>query len=417
LQFPQSAHAAMDESQLEMFGEVVGFLSDPKAQVQGSALAGLLGYVDVPEFKQYVAENTRAVVRPTMRLMASEQREIAKAAFALLTNLSQNKAVGKCMVELKGFKRVLELLMTNYVLEGDAELTFLSCAVLANLSGHTYENPATTKAIEEQLGVTTEGAGQTPLEFLVACATQAPQEKGDPFLHLYNLLQNISNWASVRAALMSERTTLAYWNILASYMVSQRSRRKGVMGLFRNLASEPSCHPKLVESDLPWRMCCFLFDAEAKDLEGRDAVYKEIVENQIGFSADVSTRRLGAEVLGLLCTTKEGREGLRLINTYEVVRRWHLKEEDPEIKDALESIVPSVHYTEEELVAEGLDEPDPNRVYQIGNGLNPQPPEAVVEPAKVTLAEDHPARQDPSVDPSDLPLEGLFDRIEENGAK
>jgi hypothetical protein len=160
-------------------------------------------------------------------------------------------------------------------------------------------------------------------------------------------------------------------------------RRKGVASTIKNAAFEVSSHPQFIDEDainiLPYLLLPIMgneeYDEEDSlamlpDLQLLPADKKREPDNAI-----IQTH---VETLMLLTTTREGRDIMREIKVYPIIRETHLQVEDESVREACERLVQVLMRDEEgeegkENVSEGMKalERAPGNATQ--NGSVPKP--------------------------------------------
>jgi hypothetical protein len=123
------------------------------------------------------------------------------------------------------------------------------------------------------------------------------------------------------------------------------------------MALDTECHEAVAASGVIINMCYFLYP----EAEGRreDDVHKSITEHSIGLASDIETRSLSAEILVCFLRTEVGRDVMRSVGVYEVVRLWDLEESEQSIKDMIYDVAMATHLNEDELkTGELQDQPD-----------------------------------------------------------
>merc|ERR1712151_136397 len=134
-----------------------------------------------------------------------------------------------------------------------------------------------------------------------------------------------------------EHCSTDFLSRLADQMV-QRHRRFPVLAIFRNLLIDKDSAQFVVMSDFLPRVANFLYpDNPLEGLEGEDlesakalqkAMHPMILANGVGMTANNGIREKAAECLFIMSQTRDAREAMRKVGIHEVLRAWHLREND-----------------------------------------------------------------------------------------
>jgi hypothetical protein len=138
-------------------------------------------------------------------------------------------------------------------------------------------------------------------------------------------------------------------------------RRKGVASTIKNVAFEIDAHPQFLDEDeinvLPYLLLPIMGSEEYDD-EDSDAMLSELqlLPPDKKRETDHDTIRTHVETLMLLTTTRRGRDLLREVKVYPIVRETHLQVEDDGVREACERLVQVLMRDEEneEKVDEGM---------------------------------------------------------------
>eukprot|EP00747_Dinoflagellata_sp_TGD_P165130 gnl/TRDRNA2_/TRDRNA2_186004_c0_seq1.p1 gnl/TRDRNA2_/TRDRNA2_186004_c0~~gnl/TRDRNA2_/TRDRNA2_186004_c0_seq1.p1 ORF type:complete len:467 (-),score=110.02 gnl/TRDRNA2_/TRDRNA2_186004_c0_seq1:52-1383(-) len=424
--------------------DLLGFLQDPKPEVQRLAAEGVFEQTANEDFLRYCRENPRSAAKPLLRLVeraeaavakgeqaaeaaasASSSREAEKAqkaaefdvasataagsaALQALVNISSIPTVRDELVELSAPRRCTEALRNGW-LEGRADLAHWYAMLLANIT--TVD--AGQKAICGE---------ETLLRFLFAAYTAKPRPPprdgyDDPLCCLGKLLMNSCAQKEGRRVLaIGDGGVIALTTLSAD--LADRTRRPDVLGALRNLCLDEECHSAIAQTDLMKRMAGFLYPWETAESDRRSqlpASMQEFLEaEKAALTTDVAIRSTAAGCIFGLTQTKEGREYLRSNGCYEVMRAWHLEETETNTKELIELAVPRVHYTEEEIEKEKAEEA--KKKEEEAQAATAAPKEEFKQPPKVVAGPlPEPDAKAAENAGTDKILEGIFDGIEGAG--
>mmetsp|Transcript_20247 Transcript_20247/g.56195 ORF Transcript_20247/g.56195 Transcript_20247/m.56195 type:complete len:477 (+) Transcript_20247:112-1542(+) len=355
--------------------ELVGFLQDPKLEVQKMAAEGVLPESEDQDFLGFCQRHPRKVAKPLLRLVERaeadsaaakkvattaaeaggnmrEQEKIIRqaaqdatlamgagsAALQALVNLSAVPAVRDELVTLSAPRRVVEAMRAGW-LEGRSGFVHWQTMLLANLT--------TAKAGQEAL------CGDEGLtNFLLAAYVAKPRPPAregadDPLECIGKVLLNL-------CALPEGRRVLAAPGALEHLTgeLADRARRQDVVGALRNLTLDKECHETIVASGLMARMANFLYPWERVVPELREQLpadlQRELASEGATLTADAAVRVAAVTCILGLCQSESGREYVRKSGGYEVMRAWKEEENDDAAANVLRQVLPCVQVSEVE---------------------------------------------------------------------
>lgn len=356
--------------------DLVGFLQDPKPEVQRLAAEGVLDQTENQEFLEYCARKPRVVARPLLRLAESAEAKAAEAAdegdkqgprankraelqdaetvwagrFALqaLVNLSAVPAVRDELVSLGAPRRCAEALRTGW-LEGSTGLSHLHVMVLANVT--------TAKPAQEALA-----ADDRLLRFMLAAyvAKARPptdDDVKDPMQCLGKVIGNVCSLPEGRSIVAGgEKGPGGVASLLGELV--HRERRPDVLAIMRNLCADKDYHFVVCGSDLLGRMSSFLYPWEKAEASSGKQLPPELRErlskSGCALTGDAAVRSAAAGCVLGLCRSPEGRAYLRGPLANEILRAWAAEEEESAASDPLQAVIKTLEMSEEEIEAERL---------------------------------------------------------------
>ena len=330
------------------YRELTEFLSHKRAEVQSQALDILVQYSgdSDAEFVGFVNDEAEIVIRPILRLIETDESDIVEKALTCLVNLSTIDKVVESVCKLSGVRRICDSLNRRQV------FVELHCMALTNLTRLAV-------GVEDLISI----PGIFKSVVLKYCAVDA--EEVD---HLGSVIVNGTSLESGRRILSETQTdSQGYTHCLLlqclARSLSVRRRRHTVLQVLRNLALDSEmAHPGIAASGILINMCYFLYP----ESEGRreDDVHESVTANGIGLATDIETRAISAEIFVCCLRSETGRDMMRSIGIYEVVRLWDLQETEVSIKDMLYDIAMATHLSESELKSGELQD-EPNRAIGV----------------------------------------------------
>ena len=138
-------------------------------------------------------------------------------------------------------------------------------------------------------------------------------------------------------------------------------RRKGVASTIKNVAFEIDAHPKFLAEDeiniLPYLLLPITGNEEYEEEDMMNMLEDlQLLPPDKRRDSDPSIIQTHIETLMLLTTTREGRDRMREVKVYPIVRETHLQIEDEGVRGACERLVQVLMRDEEgeEKVDEGM---------------------------------------------------------------
>lgn len=129
-------------------------------------------------------------------------------------------------------------------------------------------------------------------------------------------------------------------------------RRKGVASTIKNVAFDIASHPMLFDEDqvnlLPYLLLPIAGPEEFSDEESMSMLPDlQLLPPDKKRDSDVTIITAHIETLLLLTTTRQGRERMREVSVYPVIRECHLHVEDEEVREACDRLVQVIMRDEE----------------------------------------------------------------------
>lgn len=140
-------------------------------------------------------------------------------------------------------------------------------------------------------------------------------------------------------------------------------RRKGVASTIKNVAFDVPAHPAFLDEDQINILPYLLLPITGNEEYGEEETMGMLPDLQLlppdkQRDPDHNIVQTHVETLTLLTTTREGRELMRSINVYPIIRETHLRVDDEGVREACERLVNVLMADEAEPGAEGAAEED-----------------------------------------------------------
>jgi hypothetical protein len=338
---------AVASSNITEYQELVEFLSHKNVAVQSQALKILSSYSGDPdsEFNAFIQRDSDSVARSILRLVETDDRELVEDGLTCLVNLCCIDPLAESVIKLSGVRRICDSLNRRQV------MVELHCMLLSNLT-------RLPSGVENLLSI--------PGIFKGVLLKYSAVDSEDVD-HLGSVIVNGTSLEKGRKIVCDLQTdSQGYTHCLLlqclARCLSVRRRRTIALNILRNIALDTDCHDAIAASGVIINMCYFLYP-ETEDRR-EDDVHKSITENSLGLASDVETRSISAEILVCFLRTEVGRDVMRSVGVYEVVRLWDLEESEQSIKDMIYDVAMATHLNEDELKTGELQD-QPDRVVEL----------------------------------------------------
>ncbi|KAK0112066.1 hypothetical protein ONS96_001327 [Cadophora gregata f. sp. sojae] len=352
--------------------QLVDFVSHGNTQVRQLAVENLVPYslTDPTIFKT----NDLLPIKD-LKLLVRDYEKIAHDATTILINLTADREILENLASDRDFVKTLLGRVTNPA-EPNANLISM---LLANLAKYdelkdilTVEAPApkelasNNKAIDQLLDLFVKGADGT-------------YNKAADFDYLSYLFADLAKHKEGRRYFLTKQEYDGVVPLTKLVVFTEHRsdiRRKGVASTIKNVAFEIDAHPSFLDEDqiniLPYLLLPITGNEEFSDEESSSMLPDlQLLPPDKRRDSDPLIIQTHIETLMLLTTTRQGRDLMREIKVYPIVRETHLHVEHDEVRDACERLVQVLMRDEEgEEVGEGMKALE--RMPRTGKPSHPQ---------------------------------------------
>ncbi|KAK2760413.1 hypothetical protein FQN54_002483 [Arachnomyces sp. PD_36] len=328
--------------------ELVEFLHHGNTQIRQIACENLVGFsVSEPAlFKRHQLLPVR-----DLKLLARDYAPIAKNAMTILVNLSADEEVLKILAEDEAFLETLLAKVTNAKDSSANEVAML----LANLA-----KSDNIKRIISLSRNVPKSVSESPkaMDQLMDCFVKGAEgtlNKNADFDYLAYFFADVSKFDEGRAYFTTKQDYDGVVPITKLTVFTEHKsaiRRKGVASTIKNVAFDVPYHPTLFsESDvniLPYLLLPLAGPEELADEDTADMLPDLQLlppDKERDSDNDVLTTHL--ETLLLLTTTREGRDRMREVKVYPIVRECHAHVEDEGVREGCDRLVQVIMRDEE----------------------------------------------------------------------
>ncbi|QIW95374.1 hypothetical protein AMS68_000892 [Peltaster fructicola] len=324
--------------------ELVEFLHHGNTQIRQIAAENLVGYSTAQPslFKRNQLEPIR-----DLKLLVKDYEAIAKNALTILVNLSDDAEVYQDLVKDDAF---LESLLRRITSSKEPNAN-LMCMLLANLAKSSELTKLLSLSREVPKPLST---SSTAIDQLLDCFVKGAEgsyNKNADYDYLSYPFADLSKHEDGRKHFLTARKDdndiVPLTKMIVFTEHKSTIRRRGVANTIKNAAFDVSSHPRLLTSEaeggiglLPYILLPLMGNEEyaEEDTEGMlDELQLLDPDKEREPQNDIIQTHL--ETLLLLTTTREGRQTLRDIKVYPIVRELHLKNEDEGVREGCDRLV------------------------------------------------------------------------------
>ncbi|KAI6247632.1 hypothetical protein HI914_04366 [Erysiphe necator] len=354
--------------------ELVSFISHGNTQIRQS---GMLA-VYIPVLLDFIAELELALellvpysckepnifktdqLLPVKRLafLVRDYKQISKNALTILMNLSQDSEVQKLLTCNDDFLQTLFKQLANPNEPNIAEITML----LSNLSKN---DKFKRKFLNQNLVSKPYLSAGKPIDFILDIFVKGTIDSKDQvsnYDYLSYVFSDLAILPEIRKHLLTPQSydqIIPFSKLIVFTSHESRIRRLGVAGAIKNVCFEVESHQILLDTSenglrlLPYLLLP-LMDGEEYDTYDSEGMLEEcqLLPDSKKREDDPMILSLHLESLLLLTSTRAGRDQLRKIRVYPIIRQLHLAIESHCVKDICDRLVNVLMRDEEDTKEE-----------------------------------------------------------------
>ncbi|CAG9997446.1 unnamed protein product [Clonostachys byssicola] len=334
--------------------ELVGFIASPNINIRALAVENLVPY-STAEPSIFKADKLQPVKH--LKFLIKDHPKIAENAATILVNLTGDPEVLEAVATDEKFLEVV----FSYIINPEEPNANLLAMLLANLA--KWDGLKSTlqrkQTAPEALGSDDNALNQL-MDLFVKGQDGGYNKKAD-FDYLAYVFADLSKHAEIRQYFLAPQSYDGVVPLSKLKVFTEHKsdiRRKGVASTIKNVAFEVSSHPAFFsESEiniLPYILLPIMGSEEYDEDEMLDFLPDlQLLPEDKKRDSDNSIVQTHVETLMLFTTTREGRELLRQIKVYPIVRETHSRVEDADVKEACDRLVQVLMRDEEEPGKEG----------------------------------------------------------------
>lgn len=334
--------------------ELVEFLHHGNTQIRQIACENLVGFSTAqPDlFKRHQLLPVR-----DLKLLARDYTPIAKNALTILINLSADEEVLDHLVKDDAFIETLLTKLTNVKEPNADEVSML----LANLTKSDHSKKLITlKRKNPDLVSTSSNAIDQLMDCFVKGA-EGSLNKSANYDYLSYFFADLSKSEEGRAYFTTRQEYDGVVPVTKLTVFTEHKstiRRRGVASTIKNVAFDIPFHPTLFSEDeanlLPYILLPLMGPEEFPEEESMEMLPDlQLLPPEKRRDGDNSIITTHLETLLLLTTTREGRDKMREIKVYPIIRECHLQVDDEGVRETCDRLVQVLMRSEE-----GEENPD-----------------------------------------------------------
>ncbi|KAL2836220.1 hypothetical protein BJY01DRAFT_222326 [Aspergillus pseudoustus] len=320
--------------------ELVEFLHHGNTQIRQIACENLVGYsASKPEiFKRHQLLPIR-----DLKLLVRDYTPIASNVLTILINLSADEEVLDNLVSDDAFLETLILKVTNNKERNADGFSML----LANLGKSEKITRLFTlkRRAAEPVSSSTYAVDQLMDCFVRGAESGLNQHANYDYLsYIFADLSKLKEGRSYFTSRQDYDGVVPVTKLAVFTEHKSEVRRRGVASTIKNVAFEIPFHPTLISENeanlLPYILLPIMGPEEYTEEEMVDMLPDlQLLPPDKQRESDCGIIATHIETLLLLTTTREGRDRLRAINVYPVIRECHIHVDDDDVREACDRLV------------------------------------------------------------------------------
>ncbi|KAG9228261.1 DNA-binding protein-like protein HGH1 [Amylocarpus encephaloides] len=337
--------------------ELVDFISHGNTQLRQIAVENLVPY---SLSRPAIFKTNQLLPVKDLKLLVRDYKQIAKDAATILINLSTDREVLEFLAGDKEFVSTLLRRVTNPA-EPNANLMAMLLANLVKWDDLKYilalerhapkDLQSSENAIDQLLDLFVKGADGT-------------YNKDADFDYLSYVFADLAKHEEGRKYFLARQDYDGVVPLTKLIVFTEHKsdiRRRGVASTIKNVAFEIDSHPSFLSEDeiniLPYLLLPITGNEEYEEEDTMSMLEDlQLLQPDKQRDSDPTIIQTHVETLMLLTTTRQGRDIMREIKVYPIIRETHLRVEHDEMREACERLVQVLMRDEEgeEKVDEGM---------------------------------------------------------------
>ncbi|KAI0117225.1 DUF383-domain-containing protein [Daldinia grandis] len=336
--------------------ELVGFIADPKPDIRALATEHLVPY-STSQLGIFKADSFKPI--KNLKLLVKDHPKIAEHVITILINLAADREI---LESLATDDKFLDEVLRQIIIPTEPNANLLSM-LLANLSKWDSLKRILNKKQESPTELGSNELVLNQLVDLFVKGADGSYNKNADFDHLAYLFADLTKHAEVRHYFVRKQEydgviPITKLKVFTEY--KSNVRRKGVASTLKNVAFDVPSHPLFLSEDdidiLPYVLLPIMGNEEYDEDEMMSMLPDlQLLPPDKQRDDDPKIIQTHVETLLLLSSTREGREQMRNVKVYPIIRETHLRINDEGVRDACDRLVQVLM----------RDEEDPDKVDRV----------------------------------------------------
>ncbi|KEZ41187.1 hypothetical protein SAPIO_CDS7269 [Scedosporium apiospermum] len=350
--------------------ELVDFIAHPNPQVRLGAIEGAVPYsLSNPEI--FKADDLRHI-RNLMVLVRDHPR-IAKSALTILVNLTGDRDVLESVATNEQFLSLILTLSYPFFKDASETNADLMAMLLANLSKwESIKDTLLKKQQKAPEALNSDDLVINQLLDLFVKGFDGSYNKDANFDYLAYFFADLAKHTDVQEHFIARQDydkEIPLTKIKVFTEHKSHIRRKGVASTIKNAAFEVSSHPSFLSEDdvniLPYLLLPIAGNEEYDEDDMMDMLPDlQLLPPDKERDSDPEIILTHIETLTILTTTRPGRDLMRQVKVYPLIRETHLHVEHEGVKEACERLV-NVLMRDEAPTVEEIEEDEENVIMEV----------------------------------------------------
>ncbi|KAG6103068.1 hypothetical protein E4U14_006451 [Claviceps sp. LM454 group G7] len=320
--------------------ELVGFIAHPNPQIRLAATENLVPY-STAEPAIFKADNLKPIKH--LKLLVRDHPKIAEHVLTILINLAGDPDVLKDLVNDDAFTGVV---LDHIVAQKEPNANLLAM-LLANLSKDDgFKSVSERKQTPPDALGSDESILNQLMDLFVKGQDGAYNKKAD-YDYLAYVFADLAKHVEIRQYFVTEQkydSVIPLSKIRVFTEHKSDVRRKGVASTIKNVAFDINSHPELLSDEginvLPYVLLPITGNEEY-DVDDTMEMLPDLQLLSADKQRDPDNNNVQThiETLTLLTTTREGRDLMRRVKVYPIIRENHLRVDDEGVREACDRLV------------------------------------------------------------------------------
>ncbi|XP_043281992.1 protein HGH1 homolog isoform X2 [Venturia canescens] len=342
---------------MEALGEILQFLDvNARLDLKVIALQHVLSITGTAKGRDLLQGHSK-VLQQLVILIQDKTTAVAKDAALALVNISGDEDGAKELLHVSEASKAaskkdqtehLVHVCVRFIMDKNSVLADPCCMILSNMT-----RPS---SLVNRMVTLFENSGFSWDSIVAAFTATQYNNVGANLHYLGPVFSNLSQSPDVRRFLMDIELRPIQRLLPFTEYPDSIVRRGGIVGTLKNCCFDTDNHSWLLSPEidiLPYLLLPLAgpeeFDEEDSNKLPLDLQYLPETKKR---ESDPDIKIMLLEAIGLLCTTKQGRQFIRDKNAYIILREFHKAEKDRAVLLACENVVDILIRTEDEI---GLD--------------------------------------------------------------